>query len=123
MRLWCVVATKTDGLCASRDFLSAELVACLDMSLLCADVEPTLVSKEPLFANVAAFHLDRRSKAFHVQASAAESGVEIIDEISDIRSALHMQSDQQRSTLMNTSITRDQTIVPPWRAAHPEIRH
>ena len=98
MRLWCVVATKTDGLCASRDFLSAELVACLDMSLLCADVEPTLVSKEPLFANVAACHLDRRSKAFHVQASAAESGVEIIDEISDIRSALHMQSDQQRST-------------------------
>ena len=23
MRLWCVVATNTDGLCASRDFLSA----------------------------------------------------------------------------------------------------
>ena len=78
MRLWCVVPTKTDGLCASRDFLSAELVACLDMSLLCAEVEPTLVSKEPIFANVAAFHLDMRSKANHVQASAPRLNEQII---------------------------------------------
>ena len=78
MRLWCVVATKTDGLCASRDFLSAELVACVDMSLPCADVEPTLVSKEPNFANVAAFHLDMRSKAFHVQASAPRLNDQIV---------------------------------------------
>ena len=57
MRLWCVVATKTDGLCASRGFLSAARVARLEMSLLCAEVEP-LVNKEPISANVAAFHLD-----------------------------------------------------------------
>ena len=78
MRLWCVVATKTDGLCASRDFLSAALVARLDMSLLCAEVEPTLVNKEPIFANVAAFHLDMRSKAIHVQASAPRLNDQII---------------------------------------------
>ena len=41
---------------------------------------------------------------FWQQVNSAESGVEIIDEISEKRSALHMQSDQQRSTLMNTSI-------------------
>ena len=34
----------------------------------------------------------------------AESGVEIIDEISDRRSAPRVQSDQQRGTLLNTSI-------------------
>ena len=78
MRLWCVVATKIDGLCANRDFLSAALVACLDMSLLCAEVRPTLVSKEPIFANVAAFHLDRRSKAIHVQASAPRLNDQVV---------------------------------------------
>ena len=78
MRLWCVVPTKTDGLCASRDFLSAACVACLDKSLLCAEVEPTLVNKEPNVANVAAFHLDMRSKAIHVQASAPRLKDQII---------------------------------------------